>query len=147
MHEKIKGASEAPRTHFRAFKISKFSEGMPLDPLTQSLLWSPTFYFSPAPPPNPLRGPACVLAWSDEFLALVRIWKDHRCCCHSFTSIYWQPLHANLIEACSPVKFAEEIWWLNIGIFSLQLTILPSGLLTVHGYDVTSIFFTYVLSG
>ena len=45
-HEK---ASGAPRTHFRACKISTFPGGVPPDPplLTQSILWDPTFCICP----------------------------------------------------------------------------------------------------
>ena len=43
-----KGASEAPRTHFRACKSSKFSGGVPPDcpqtHLAQSILWAPLFH-------------------------------------------------------------------------------------------------------
>ena len=49
-----KRASGAPRTHFRAWKISKFPGCMPPTPLTQSILQAPLFVFALAPPPNPL---------------------------------------------------------------------------------------------
>ena len=48
-----KRASGAPRTHFRAWKISKFPGCMPPTPLTQSVLQGPTFCICP---PNPLGG-------------------------------------------------------------------------------------------
>ena len=51
-----KRASGAPRTHFRACKISKFPGETPL---TQSILWGPTFCICPATPPNPLGSPWC----------------------------------------------------------------------------------------
>jgi len=51
-----KGASEAPRTHFRACKILKFPQGVPQTPLTQSILWAPLFVFVLGYP-NPLSGP------------------------------------------------------------------------------------------
>ena len=46
-----KRASGAPRTHFRAWKISKFPGCMPPTPLTQSILQAPLFVFALAPPP------------------------------------------------------------------------------------------------
>ena len=39
-----KGASEAPRTHFRAWKVSGHA---PQTPLTQSILWAPLFCIHP----------------------------------------------------------------------------------------------------
>ena len=33
-----KGTSEAPRTHFRVCKISKFPGGVPQDPFTQTIV-------------------------------------------------------------------------------------------------------------
>ena len=50
------GASEVPRTHFRARKSSKFSGGVPPDPLLQSMLWAPHFVFALGPS-HPLGGP------------------------------------------------------------------------------------------
>ena len=44
-----KGASGAPRTHLRACKISKFRGACPQTPLTQSILWDPTFCICPGP--------------------------------------------------------------------------------------------------
>ena len=51
------GASEAPRTHFRARKSSKFPRAVPPDPLPQSMLWAPHFVFALGPS-HPLGGPA-----------------------------------------------------------------------------------------
>ena len=60
MHEQ-KGASEAPRTHFRANKISKFPWGRaPQTPLTQSIKGVPLFVFALGPH-NPLGGPGSIL--------------------------------------------------------------------------------------
>ena len=50
-----KRASGAPRTHFSACKISTLLEGMPPDPLTQSILWGPTFCNCPGPPQSSWR--------------------------------------------------------------------------------------------
>ena len=44
-----KRASEAPRTHFRAYKISKFLGMCPQTPLIQSIVWVPLFVFALAP--------------------------------------------------------------------------------------------------
>ena len=52
-----KGISGAPRTHFRACKISKYPGGVPpAPPLTQSILWAPNLMYLPWGP-NPLSGP------------------------------------------------------------------------------------------
>ena len=50
-----KGGSEAPRTHFRACKVYKFSERVPPDPLTKSLLWA-LLFVSALGPSNPNGG-------------------------------------------------------------------------------------------
>ena len=44
-----KGASEAPRTHFRACKISKFSGSMPSTPPHTISSMDPTFRIWPGP--------------------------------------------------------------------------------------------------
>ena len=41
--------TKAPRTHFGACKVSKFSGGVPPDSLAQSLLWAPHFVFALGP--------------------------------------------------------------------------------------------------
>jgi len=51
-----KGASEAPRTLFKACKTSKFSGGVPPTPLAQSILWAPLFVFALGLS-HPLGGP------------------------------------------------------------------------------------------
>ena len=52
-----KGASEAPRTRFRACKTSKFSGGVPPDPPCTIYVWAPLFVFALGPS-HPLGGPA-----------------------------------------------------------------------------------------
>jgi len=54
-----KGASEAPRTHFRACKISKFPGGVPPDPphTIYSMDYGPHFLYLPWAPHNPLSHP------------------------------------------------------------------------------------------
>ena len=53
-----KSASGAPKTHFRACKISKFPGGMPPDPPHITHFVGPHFLYLPCPPPpNPLGGP------------------------------------------------------------------------------------------
>ena len=82
-----KAASEAPRTHFRACKISIFPGDMPPDPLAQSLLWPPLFVFA-LDLPNSLSSPAgvCSHCWrlpefmessspSDHFLSMNSLWN------------------------------------------------------------------------
>ena len=55
-----KRASWTPRTHFSACKISNFLGRAP-DPLTQSILWGPTFCLCPGPPQS-FRRP-CLPCW------------------------------------------------------------------------------------
>ena len=52
-----KGASEAPRTRFRACKTSKFSGGVPPDPPCTIYIMGPLFAFALGPS-DPLSGPA-----------------------------------------------------------------------------------------
>ena len=69
MEHAQKGASEAPRTHFRACKISNFPiEGMPPAPLTQSISWSPHLLFALGPS-NLLSDPANCFEHACENLA------------------------------------------------------------------------------
>ena len=51
-----KGASEAPRTRFRACKTSKFSGGVPPDPPCTIYVWAPFFVFALGPS-HPLGSP------------------------------------------------------------------------------------------
>ena len=53
-----KRASGAPRTHFRACKISKFPGGVLPDPPHTIHYGEPHFLYLPWAPPNPLGGPA-----------------------------------------------------------------------------------------
>ena len=55
-----KGASEAPRTRFRACKTSKFSGGVPPDPPCTIYVWAPLFV-SALGPSHSLGGPVNML--------------------------------------------------------------------------------------
>ena len=46
LHVRKQKASKAPRTHFRAYKISKFPGGVPPTPPHTILLWAPLFVFA-----------------------------------------------------------------------------------------------------
>ena len=78
-----KGASEAPRTNFRACKIVKFPEGMAPDPPQAIYSIGPTFCICPGPPlHNRLGGPGCkgvavlFLLCLDDFI--------HSCACFHY---------------------------------------------------------------
>ena len=78
-----KGASEAPRTNFRACKIVKFPEGMAPDPPQAIYSIGLTFCICPGPPlHNCLSGPGCkgvavlFLLCLDDFI--------HSCACFHY---------------------------------------------------------------
>ena len=55
MHKKE--PQEPPEHTSEDVKLQNFLEACPQTPLTQSVLWGPTFCIYPAPPPIPLCGP------------------------------------------------------------------------------------------
>ena len=86
-----KGASEAPRTHFRACKILTFSGCMPPHPLQQSVVWAPLSVFALGP---------------HNLLSSVPSKTNH----YSRTQAAWEEKNGLVSTVCACVIIPRKTW-------------------------------------